>query len=235
MDTMSAAQVARELGTNTPRLLRAVHRLGLHPQRTESGALRLTGEDAKRLADELGVTIRVTGLRRSQVMALAALARAPLGLRSARAVARAAELSPTAASRALRELVDIGLAETRQVTLAEGRARTTEVSYANHTHPRWPELAPLLARVHPRRIRRHSQQRVPARLAHVFWNAPVRQIDLAVHGPYVARRVLRDGDIEALAWAADALTAADWRDAARARGLDPRHRALADNLAASPG
>lgn len=48
----------------------------------------------------------------------------------------------------------------------------------------------------------------------------------------MARRVLLDGDTQALAWAAGALTATDWQDAAPGRGLDPRHRALAENLAA---
>lgn len=233
MDTKSAAQIARDLGTNSPRLLRAARRLGLRPLRTDGGPCKFTGADAQLLADELGVTVQIAGLRRSHVLALAALARAPLGLRSARAVARAADLSPTAASRALHELVEIGLVETRQVTLAEGRARTVEIYHASLTHPRWPELAPLLAGVHLNRVRRQGPSRVPPRLAHVFWNAPFPRIDLAVHGSYVARRVLRDGDTQALAWAADALTAADWSDAARARGLDPRQRALADNLAAS--
>ncbi len=233
MDTRSAAQVARDLGTNTPRLLRAVDRLGLRPPRTDSRALRLTDADAQRLANELGVTRPVAGLRRSQVMVLAALARAPLGLRSARAAARATGLSPTAASGALRALVDLGLVEKRQVTVAEGGARIVEINYANLTHPRWPELAPLLAAVQLRRAGRPRPSRVPARLAHVFWNAPVHEIDLAVHGSYVARRVLRDNDTDALAWAAEALTAEDWNDAAGARGLDARHRALAVNIAAS--
>lgn len=231
VDSRSAARLARDLGTNAPRLLRAVRRLGLLPSRTSAGHLQITGEDAQLLADELGVIVRIAGLRRSQVLTLAALARAPLGLRSARAVARAAGLSPTAASRALRELVEIGLVERRQETVAEGQARTVECFYAN-LHPRWPELVRSLAGVHLHEVDRPSPSRVPARLAHVFWNAPVPQIDPAVHGAYVARRVLRDGDTQALAWAADVLTAADWREAARARGLDPRRRALADNLAA---
>lgn len=233
MDSNSAAQLARELGTNTPRLLRAVRRLGLDPARGERGALRLTSADALLLADELGIAVAVPGLRRSQVLALAALARAPMGLRSARAVARASGLSPTAAGIALGELLDLGLAETRQQTVAEGRARTVEITYPNLAAPRWPDLAPLLAQVVLRPVVPPVPRRVPARLAHLFWNAPPGQIDLAVHGPYIARRVLRDGDTQALAWAAQALTAADWTEAGRARGLAPRQRALAANLAAS--
>lgn len=233
MDSRSASQLARELGTTTPRLLRAVRRLGLHPARGKRGALRLTGADARRLADELGVAVAIPGLRRSQVLALAALARAPMGLRSVRALARASGLSPTAAGIALGELLDLGLAETRQQTVAEARARTVDIVYANLAAPRWPDLAPLLARVVLRPVVPPVGRRVPARLGHTFWNAPPGQIDLAAHGPYVAGRVLRDGDTQALAWAAQALTAADWNSAARARGLAPRQRALAANLAAS--
>ncbi len=232
MDMRSAVSVAREAGTNVPRLLRAVDRLGLSPERTKGGTLRLSSDDVAALTQELGVVVSVADLRRSQLQVLAALARAPLGLRSGRAVARAAGLSPTAAIRALRDLIDLGLADMRYETLAEGSARNVPVAHANVTHPRWPDLVPRLARVRPRRIRRAAPRRVPARLAHVFWNAPIQDIDLAEHGPYVARRVLLDGDTQALAWAAGVLTAADWSEAARGRGLDPRRRALAENLAA---
>ncbi len=181
--------------------------------------------------------VRVDGLRRTQLQVLAALARAPLGLRSGRAVARAAGLSATAATRALSDLLDVGLVEMRRETVAEATAQPAEIVYANHTHPRWPELAPQLARMVPSAYARQGRciapPRVPSRISHVFWNAPVGRIDLAEHGPYVARRVLLDGDTQALAWAADALGAADWRDAVRGRGIDPRRRALAENLAAS--
>lgn len=239
MDSRSAAGVARELGTNVPRVLRAANRLKLHPSRTQGGHLRFGPGDVACLAAELGVTVRIDGLRRAQVQILAALARAPLGLRLGRRAARAAGLSPTAATRALRDLVDLGLVEVRQETVAEGTAQTAEIAYVDHTHPRWPELAPHLARVMPatgaRRSGRSCSSRIPARVAHVFWNAPVGRIDLAEHGPYVARRVLLDGDTQALAWAAETLDAKDWREAARGRGIDPRHRALAENLATSAG
>lgn len=233
MDSRSAADVARELGTNVPRLMRAVDRLGLRPRRTPGGHLRLNAADVASLAAELGVLTRVDGLRRVHVQVLAALARAPLGLRSGRAVGRAAGLSPTAAIAALRDLVGLGLAETRREVVAEGTARTAEVAYANLAHPRWPELAPRLARVRPpARMATDRPRRVPERYSHVFWNAPVHSIDVAEHGAYVARRILLDGDPQALAWAAGVLTATDWREAARGRGIDPRHRALAENLAA---
>ncbi|HYZ09696.1 MAG TPA: MarR family transcriptional regulator [Pseudonocardiaceae bacterium] len=237
MDSLSAVGVAQELGTNVPRLLRAADRLGLHPARKRGGHLQFGPAEVARLRAELGVTARIGGLRRTQVQVLAALVRAPLGLRSGRAVARAAGLSATAATRALRDLLDTGLVEVRRETVAEGTAKTVEIAYANHTHPRWSELAPQLARVvaptHARHGRCTVSPRVPGRLAHVFWNAPLGAITLAEHGPYVARRILLDGDTQALAWAAGTLRAADWRKAARGRGIDPRRRALAENLATS--
>ncbi len=236
MDSRSAVGVAQELGTNVPRLLRAADRLGLHPSR-KRGHLQFRSTEVARLRAELGVTARIGGLRRTQVQVLAALIRAPLGLRSGRAVARAVGLSATAATRALRDLFDAGLVEVRRETVAEGTAKTAEIAYANHTHPRWPELAPRLARViapaHARHGRSTVSPRVPGRLAHVSWNAPLGAITLAAPGPYVARRILLEGDTQALAWAADTLRAADWREAARGRGIDPRRRALAENLATS--
>lgn len=233
MDTISAAQLARQLGTTTPRVLRGVHRLGLNPSRGPRGALQLTTDDVAQLVAELGVEVRIPGLRRAQVIALAALARSPLGVRSARALARVSGLAPTAASLAIADLVDLSLAERRQATIAEGRARTVEIVCANVAHPRWPELAPRLAGVALCPVRRATPTRVPARLGHVFWNAPLRELDPATHGAYLARRILLHGDTQALAWAAEALGPADWNAAARTRGLDPRRRALARNLAAS--
>ncbi|MDQ3760750.1 MAG: hypothetical protein M3460_03370 [Actinomycetota bacterium] len=93
MDRWSAASVARELGTNVPRLMRAGDRLGLHPSRSPGGHQRFDSGDVARLATELGVTPKIGGLRRTQVQVLATLARAPLGLRSRRA--RERPKSPT--------------------------------------------------------------------------------------------------------------------------------------------
>lgn len=235
MDSTSPTAVAEELGTSVPRVLRAARRLGLAPEDGSTAPPRLSTRDVDALRRRLGVQARIDGLTTPQVRALAALSRAPLGLRSLRAVARAAGLSPTAASRAVRVLVDQGLVQLRRQTVAEGRARETDVIHANRTHPRWPELAPMLARVQPpkRELDAEPPHRLPRRIGHLFWNAPLARIDLRTDGAYVARRVLLHGDAPALAWAATALTAADWRAAASGRGIDARSRALAENLAAA--
>ncbi|MGQ0623330.1 MAG: MarR family transcriptional regulator [Sporichthyaceae bacterium] len=227
----SAAAVARELGTNVPRVVRAVDRLRLGGGRA-TGARRLSTADVQRLRAELGVTVAVPGLRRVHVQTLAALARAPLGARSIRRLARAAGLSPTAVGRAADDLLALGLVE--RETYVEGRARIGAVLRVGVCHPRWPQLAPVIADVRLPGTEAESDGGVPPRLAHVFWNADLAGLDVHRDGGYLARRVLTDGDTAALAWAARTLAPEHWRAAARTRGLDERHRALARNLAAVP-
>jgi hypothetical protein len=78
---------------------------------------------------------------------------------------------------------------------------------------------------------RPTQQEVPRRLEHLFWNTAPTQLDLGRGGPYIARRLLSTMDLDGLAWGARNLRPADWEHAAQARGLDKPVRALAHNLA----
>lgn len=80
MDTSSARDVARSLGTSAPRVLRAARELGL-PVEPRSPA-RFTAVQAQALIGRLGVDAKVEGLTVSQARALAALSRAPRGLTS---------------------------------------------------------------------------------------------------------------------------------------------------------
>lgn len=202
--------------------------------RSSPGRLALTSRQFGLLRDELGSTPRIEGLSPTEVKMLAALRRAPLGLVSARAVASRAGVSPTAASRALRSLEKQGLANREQRLLALGRARTVELWHANVLHPRWNVLAESLRHVQPPKRSSHKapqDSRVPARLRHLFWNVSPSQLDARRAGPFIARRLLRTQDAEGLAWGAVHLKPGDWREGARARGLDPKVRALAENLA----
>ena len=230
MDTYSAAGVARELGTTTPRVVRAINRLGLDA-RAPNGRFELTPAMVERLRGELGAAPRVVGLSGVEVQALAALGRAPLGLASARVVARQAGISPTAATQALRALERDGLVRREAAVIAAGRARRVELLHANRRSNRWSELAPALAGAHPAR-RRHTRDRsVPGRLRHLFWNTAPSQLNVDSAGVYIARRLLSTMDFDGLAWGAGNLRPSDWEEAARARGLDPDVRALARNLA----
>lgn len=235
MDTCSGAEVARRLGTSVPRVVRAVERLGVDA-REANGRLALTPAMIDRLRAELGVTARVPGLETTEVKVLAALSRAPLGLSSARVVANHAVVSPTAANKALRSLEAKGLASRKEAVIAGARARRVELRHANRRAGRWLEIAPVLARVQPPRSSKHAHdQRVPRWLRHLFWNTAPAQLEVSRGGPYIARRLLRTMDLDGLAWGARNLQPSDWGQAARARGLDPSVRALADNLAGVRG
>lgn len=233
MDSISASAAAARLGTSIPRVMRAAERLGT---RTSPGRLSLSKAQYDRLGEELGRTPPISGLSPTEVKVLAALRRAPLGLVSARAVASRAGVSPTAASRALRDLGKSMLVYRREAMLPLGRAREASLWHANVLHPRWLEIAGRLDEVRAPMPRtpppREGRDCVPARLGHLFWNVDPAQLDTGRAGGFIARRLLRSDDPEGLAWGATHLRPSDWRKGARARGLDPRLRAMAENLAA---
>jgi DNA-binding MarR family transcriptional regulator len=235
MDTLSAADLARELNTSVPRVTRAAARLDLKA-RQSNGRFAFDRRAAGRIRDALGVTPRAAGLSNSELAVLSALRSAPFGLESARAVARRADLSPTTARRTLEALARSGLVERTAETVAVGRARDANIWRANIRHPRWASLDPILSQVErpaaPRDARRGERQ-VPARLRHLFWNSAESQLDASRAGPYIARRLLRTMDLQGLAWGVDALTPEDWERAAQARGLATDVRRLAHNLAAA--
>ena len=234
MDTISASEAARRLHTSLPRVRRAIDRLGLEVDRRPGGRVQLSETQLERLRSELRVVPPVDGLSRVETQVLAALARAPRGLAATRAVARRAGVSPTAATEALRSLGEHGLVRRERKWLAAGRAREVELVRANVTAPQWASLAPRLATVRlPVGRERRRPRRVPARLRHLFWNADPSRLELDAHGGYIAERLLSSHDLDGLAWGARALTAQDWEQAARNRGLPAEEKALARNLARS--
>jgi DNA-binding Lrp family transcriptional regulator len=233
---ISAAEAARRLGTSVPRVKRAIGRLGLDVETRPGGRVVIHGQQLLRLRKELGVREKVDGLSPTEVAVLSTLAHSPFGLPSDRAVAQRAGISPTSAGKALRRLEQMGLAQRERVWVAAGRAREQEIVRANYSSPRWPDVAPKLARVEPpaaMRQRPRKSRTVPPRLRHLFWNTAASQLDLERSGGYIARRLVQTGDLEGLAWGVANLRPDDWRHAAQARGLDERERALAINLAAA--
>jgi DNA-binding MarR family transcriptional regulator len=229
MDTYTAAAVARRLDTSAPRVVRAAKRLGFGVH--GKGRMALTPSMVERLTEELGRTPRAPGLSITEVKILAALARSPFGLSSARVVANQAGVSPTAAAGALRSLERKDLVRREEAVIAAGRARSVRLLHANRRTKRWLELAPVLAQVVPPTHRRSPVRSVPSRLRHLFWNTAPAQLNVSRSGPYIARRLLSTMDFDGLAWGATHLCPTDWRQAARARGLDETVRALARNLA----
>lgn len=232
----SASEAARLLGTNVPRLLRAADRLGLKVRRVPHGhsvRVELTSAQIERLREHLGVLAPVAGLSRIETQVLAALARSPRGLLSARSVARRAGVSPTAAANALSLLGERGLVIHRKKMAALGRTREIDLYHAAVTSPEWVRVAPSLAQVRTPVSRDgiRPQRRVPTELTHLFWNTAPSQLEVNRAGASIARRLIQTGDLDGLAWGAEQLRAEDWRHAASTRGLDPDLRALATNLA----
>lgn len=230
MDTMSAAGLARELGTSVPRITRVAQKLGLDA-RQPNGRFAFTPRQADRVRGVLGVNPQADALSRSEIVVLAALRNAPFGLVSARAVARRSGLSATAAARALESLRLKGLVERSSEMIAAGRAREMKIWRANLLHPRWPALGPVLKRVERPERPTPTEERVPRRLRHLFWNTAESQMDVDRAGAYIARRLLGTMDLQGLAWGAQALAPEDWERGARARGFDPKVKRLAHNLA----
>lgn len=183
------------------------------------------------LRRELGAVGDTGSLSRVELQALAAIASAPRGLLSARAVARRADLSPTAAARAVESLERDGLVARERVMIALGRAHEAEIIRARPESEAWASVADSVAAVRLPAARSRAARRVPAELRHLFWNTAPGQLDLDHGGGYIARRLIQTGDIDGLAWGAEHLKPSDWQHAAQTRGLDPDMRALAENLA----
>lgn len=198
------------------------------------GHLSFTSTEMRAMEADLGRVPRVPGLRRSQVQVLAALARAPLGLRSQRAVARASGLSPTAAGRALHELVDLDLVRNETVMLAEGEAVEADVWRVSDS-TRWRDIAPVVRQtVLPVSSQpAEAPSRLPRRLWHLFWNVDPATLDLESDAGFIATRLLTAGDLQGLSWACSHLPDDALAEASRNRASDPATRALVANVLAA--
>ncbi|MDH3399018.1 MAG: MarR family transcriptional regulator [Acidimicrobiia bacterium] len=235
MDTLlTTGRVADRLGTTRSRVHRAVTQGVVRPETTAGGHLRFRAVDVALLERQLGYAPPIAGISREEVLVAAALLGRPLGLRSARAVARAAGISPTTASRALRRLEKKELVRRRRRRVVLGVPRDVDVWEIDVRNRRWGRLAPMLAdAVFPETSEPAAGDgRVPVWLRHLFWNADVHQLDVRRDGAYIAGRILASDDAQAHAWAVVTLPAEAFLHAARMRGVPRRRAALARNLAA---
>lgn len=179
-----------------------------------------------------------------QMLVLAALARAGLGLESVRAVSRVAGTSPTTTATALSVLEAKGLA-TRQVRRVVRRVpRTATFWSANFLGDAWTErVASANRRVilpaDPTKAGRgraatRRDRRVPARFAHLFWNIDLSDVDTTRDADYVASRMLGADDVAAWMWAVDHLPESSLRRAGQIRGMPPGAYGFVENRVDSP-
>jgi excisionase family DNA binding protein len=235
---LTSGEVARRLGASVPRVLRAA-------KRGEVGAVRrgnrfLFDADAvELLRRRWGAVPSLPGLSREDVLVLAALGRRPLGLRSGRAVARAAGVSPTTAGRALRRLAERGYVTRETARVTEGGVREVPVWSVRWTEPAWLGAAATVGQAtlpverEPRQRRwAPTRRRVPSRLAHLLWNEDLAALDAERDAVLLADRILRSEDPEAHVWMMERLPASAILRATRTRNLDPRRASLGRLLAA---
>jgi excisionase family DNA binding protein len=235
---LTSGEVAHRLGTSVPRVLRAA-------KRGEVGAVRrgnrfLFDVDAVAvLRRRWGAVPSLPGLSREDVLVLAALGRRPLGLRSGRAVARTAGVSPTTAGRALRRLAERGYVTREPVRVTEGEVRDVPVWSVHWTGPAWLGAAAAVGQAtlpverEPRRQRAPTRRRVPSRLAHLLWNEDLAALDAERDAVLIADRILRSEDPEAHVWMMEQLPASAILRATRTRNLDRRRASLGRLLAAA--
>lgn len=233
MDTMSLADAARQLGTSIPRLQRATDRLGID---TGTGyGRKVTQGQFDILRKHLGYAPTVEGLSRQGVLVLAALNRRPLGARSARALSRSAGVSPTVASRLIIQLSEEGLVNQQQRRVAERSARDITVLHINRKSPRWAAIREAVRKTQlPAPHSPPTPKQVPQRLWHHFWNASPNELKLPKNSDFVAARLLRSKDPEALSWAVTHLDPSSIRKVAKLRGLDNRERGWIRHLTDLP-
>ncbi len=233
--TIGTAELARTLGSAVPRVHRAVARGLVQPLPSDGRhGLRFDPAAVDRLRAAWGYAPPVPGLTREQVLVLAVLVRRPLGVRSARIVARAAGISPTTASAALHRLEEAGYVQHRAVRTVEARVVDLPVWTIDWRSERWWQVAAQVetAILPARRSRpRGRRTRVPARLWHLFWDTDPAQLDPVRHGVYIADRILQSTDNQALAWLAAAVPPEALRSVARRRGLTRGQQRLAAALA----
>jgi DNA-binding Lrp family transcriptional regulator len=230
------AEVSDILGVSLPTVHTALDKLGV--PRVGRGYSRLIdGPTFERIiGSRASVPETDFGLTRTDILVAAVLARRPLGLESARAVARAAGISPTAAGHALQRLHSRGLITRETRGVPRGKAVTISFWKVDSSHSLWRDgLYRLTKRVSllPMTAPNTPAVKLPVRFHHLFWNAIPQSIDVQKEAFYVAARLLTTGNVESQLWAVDNLPIRAVRRAQRVRGLDPRTSALVDNLIAA--
>lgn len=236
MNGFSVAEASQLLGVSEPRIYRALASGPRAATRPRGRPTRVPPEVVAGLLRRWGWVpreLRETDLSREEVFVLAALSRSPLGLRSARSVARRAAIAPATAAKALSALCGRGLVQERQVRVVEGEVADIKVWALNWRARPWRVVAPLVAGVLlPAPTCSAPRQRsVPSRFAHLFWNEDTAHLDVERDGTMIAERILRSNDTEAIAWAGGAIPPASLRRVRGLRNIPPRVAALADALA----
>lgn len=229
MDTtpsrVTAPELAKTLGVSLPAAHHALDKVGV--PRTGRGRVRtVDARTASTILASRGATPR-SARTGAELRVLAALSFSPLGLRSFRAVAEKAGVSPTTASRLVTRLADEGYAVQREVKVASARARREKRWFADST--RWSPDVRAAVRATRLRHRSPRQSNLPPDLQYLFWNAEPSALDARKNGSYMAARLLTAPDIRAWQWALTNIPRDAVETAVSRRGVKDGTRALVQN------
>lgn len=226
MDT--APVLASHLGVSLPKAHRELDKIAV--PKSSPGIPREVPDSAyTTIADAIGATPAIpTGLTREAILVLAAIASAPLGAVSARAIATKAGVSPTTASKLVHKLAHEGLIEQRSRMEARGTARLVTRWHLTSFRDWPPEVvdAVKMARL-PKPKYRVAHGRLPSRFHHLFWSVNPNKLRLPDDAEYVAYQLLTSDSFEAIRWALTSLPKSAIDRALAIRGVDARTRSLA--------
>lgn len=226
----SSGEVGEFLSLSTPAVLRAATTIGLRPQRTAGGHRRFTSQQVSEIAHKVGMVPRITGMTRPEVQVLAAIATHPLGLDSARSVARASSVSPTGAARALSSLERRGFVSLEAATVINAGVAGPGSRWCLVVGKPWFQVAERVATtVLPAAPAGKPPKRVPSRFWHLFWNGSPAGLTIERDGGYIATRLVLGPDLVARSWAICQLPAESLTKAATNRAADTRIRAMVNN------
>lgn len=228
------ATVARSLGVNRSRVLRACQQGTVECVKDRFGAWQLPQQSVDALVRRWGrVPATMDGLDRESILVLTALVRYARGLPSARAAAAVSGLSAMTAADRLTKLRRLGLAQTGQVEVVlRGHATVQEWWRPDWSQDGWDARLAVLHDVElPARPNRHASPGLPVHVWQLVWNAAPTAIDVDADAEYLAARVLDAHDPEATAWAARRLPGRAWLAAAAHRGRSDADIAFARLLA----
>lgn len=227
MDTKTAPEAARDLGVALSTMHAILDEAGV-PRPGRGNARPVPPAVVDMARRRLGsVPDRAHGLTRSKMLLLAALARSPLGSPSSRALAAIAGVSPTTASRDLRDLETSGLVERTTRTVAGDRAE-------HHSFWRLAADDPTILRAVrkvtlPTLPADDDAPRLPRRLYRHFWNADPRRLSSDRDGSAIAGRLLGSDDVAAFDWALRHVSPALVDAALSRRGVAQATRRLVEN------
>ena len=176
------------------------------------------------------------GLSSTEMCVLAALSRRPRGLRGVSAVAFVTALAPADVASALDDLEDRGLVTPESETGVPPAASAERTVWRLVAGDAWFSVADAVRTVElPELPRAPMPERLPERFAKLFWWGDPDLIELPRDAAFVAEHLLTYHDIDAWAWALEALPREALERVADKECIPPEVKAMIRNALSERG